>query len=151
MPLSRNRGGLSVVHHVKGLGPNRSLFEISTIFEHERTVSVRASVLVDLAFDYGGANDNAVEVVVQSEDEDGSLVDRAVKGTTAVRWNEQEGVVGKLRQSLVVSAKVQPNISTRMLVRRGSGAVAGDSVSVTLRDMQYRGEECVPNNSGGCL
>jgi hypothetical protein len=135
----------------EGLKPGRSALAIETIFEHIRPITVRATV--DIAFVAGDpVYDKTVEVALQTQSSAGAWVDRAVRGSEYAYFDADEVAwVGEPSQILTVSAKVPANDVVRLLVRTGSGAVSGSDVRFSLRDAELRGEECVPDVSGGCL
>jgi hypothetical protein len=141
-----------LVHFNEGLGPGKKVLSVETIFEHIRAVTVKGTV--DIAFRNWSdpAYNDAVELVVQTVNSKGAWVDRAVRGSDYAFFNNDTNRWdGEPAQTLTVSAKVPANEPVRLLMRTGDGATKGNDVQVSLKDAELRGEECVPNNSGGCL
>jgi hypothetical protein len=133
-----------------GLGPGKKALEISTIFEHIRSVTVSATATIVLAGRRDPAYNDTVEIALQTQNAAGAWVDRAVRGSDYVYLHSHQ-VEGDVMQVLTTSAKVPANEPTRVLLRMGPGAVSGSDVSFSLQKAELRGEECVPSNNGGCL
>jgi hypothetical protein len=136
----------------EGLKAGRNALVIDTIFEHIRSITVRATV--DLAFvSYSDpVYDSTVELALQTQNSSGTWVDRAVRASDYARFNTDENAwEGEPSQILTTSAKVPANEPVRMQLRTGSGAISGSDVRFSVRDAELRGEECVPDNGGGCL
>jgi hypothetical protein len=139
-----------VVHYGPGHPPGRRGLSIDTIFEHIRSVTVRATATVVLGPRKDPAYSDTLQVAVQTQNSAGAWVDRAVRGSAYVRIDSHE-VTGEVKQTLTTSVKVPANQPVRMLMRTGPGAVNGSDVGFSLLDAELRGEECVPANDGGCL